>query len=138
MSLYSLVYVSSATKDFTDHDLQGLLKLAREKNAGLGVTGMLLYRDGFFMQALEGEESALDSLYNTIKRDPRHQDVLVVYKKPLKERKFGTWTMGFNKIDDKSVEGYTDFLTAPKPAHFAERAGEAEALLDNFRHGIFF
>lgn len=77
-------------------------------------------------------------MYNTIKRDPRHQDVLVVYKKPLKERKFGTWTMGFNKIDDKSVEGYTDFLTAPKPAHFAERAGEAEALLDNFRHGIFF
>jgi hypothetical protein len=141
MSLYSLVYVSSAKKEMTDDELKGLLKLAREKNTGLGVTGMLLYRDGFFMQALEGEENVLESLFNAIKRDPRHEDVLVVYKKPIHERKFANWTMGFNKIDDKSlecVEGFCDFMQRPKPAFFAERAGEAEALLDNFNHAIFF
>ncbi len=141
MSLNSLVYVSSATKDLTDHDLEGLLKLAREKNAALDITGMLLYRDGFFMQALEGEASVLDSVFDTIKHDTRHEDVLVVYNKPLKERKFPSWTMGFNKIDDKSlanVNGFNDFMQRPKPAFFMERAGEAEALLDNFKTGIFF
>lgn len=141
MSLNSLVYVSSATKALTDHDLQGLLKLARAKNAALDVTGLLLYRDGFFMQALEGEAKVLDSLFESIKHDPRHEDVLVVYKKPLKERKFAAWSMGFNKIDDKSlecVEGFCDFIQRPKPAFFMERAGEAEALLDNFKTGMFF
>ncbi|MEQ1600606.1 MAG: BLUF domain-containing protein [Methylophilaceae bacterium] len=141
MSLNSLVYVSSATKALTDHDLQGLLKLARAKNAALDVTGLLLYRDGFFMQALEGEEDVLDALFESIKHDPRHEDVLVVYKKPLKERKFAAWSMGFNKIDDKSlecVEGFCDFIQRPKPAFFMERAGEAEALLDNFKTGMFF
>lgn len=141
MSLNSLVYVSSATKALTDRDLQGLLKSARAKNAALDVTGMLLYRDGFFMQALEGEENVLDTLFESIQQDKRHEDVLMVYKKPLKERKFAAWAMGFNKIDDKSlqcVDGFCDFMQRPKPAFFMERASEAEALLDNFKSGIFF
>lgn len=141
MSLHCLVYVSLANQEMSDSHLQSMLKKAREKNEGLSITGMLLYRDGFFMQALEGELKDIDDLFNTISKDPRHRDVLLIYKKPIQQRGFPDWTMGFNKIDDKNIDainGYTDFLQNPTPEFFIQRASEAEALLDQFKHQLFF
>lgn len=141
MSLCSLAYVSLAVKSMPDDDLKTLLKYARQKNERLGITGMLLYRDGFFMQALEGEEGTVDTLFERIRRDTRHRDVLRVYKEPIKVRAFPNWTMGFNKVEDealKGLEGYTDFLARPAPEFFDGEPAKAKALLDNFRHHIFF
>ena len=52
MSLNCLVYVSLANQEMSESHLEDLLKKARIKNETLNITGMLLYRDGFFMQAL--------------------------------------------------------------------------------------
>lgn len=141
MSLCSLVYVSLAVKDMPDDDLKLLLKFARQKNERLGVTGMLLYRDGFFMQALEGEEEAVNTLFERIRRDTRHRDVLLVFKEPVKARAFPDWTMGFNKLDTatlEKLEGFSDFLGNPTPEFFDGEPAKAKALLDNFRNHIFF
>ena len=51
-SFHEIVYVSSATRPFQEAELQDLLLKARENNARLGVTGMLLYIGGNFMQLL--------------------------------------------------------------------------------------
>lgn len=143
MSLHCLVYVSLANQKMSDSHLQAMLQKARAKNEILNITGMLLYRDGFFMQALEGELKDIEALYDTISKDVRHSGLLLVYKKPIQQRGFPDWTMGFNKIDDNNVEataieGYTDFLKNPTPAFFMERASEAEAVLDQFKHQLFF
>ncbi len=141
MSLNCLVYVSLANQEMSDKHLQDLLKKAREKNEALSITGMLLYRDGFFMQALEGEKADIEGLFEIIKKDARHRDVLLINKKPIKQRGFPDWTMGFNKIDNKDVEaieGYTEFLKNPTPEFFIQRASEAEAILDQFKHQLFF
>ena len=141
MSLHCLVYVSLANQEMSDAHLESMLAKARKKNDKLSITGMLLYRDGFFMQALEGELEAIESLFDVIKQDARHRDVLLIYKKPIKQRGFPDWTMGFNKIADadmQSIEGYTNFLKNPTPDFFVQRASEAEALLDQFKHQLFF
>jgi len=141
MSLNCLVYVSLATQEMSDEHLQSMLKKAREKNKRLDITGMLLYRDGFFMQALEGELSDIENLYQVISEDKRHSGLILIYKKPIKQRGFPDWTMGFNKIDDTdlgSIEGYTHFLKNPTPEFFIQRASEAESLLDQFKHQLFF
>ncbi len=141
MSLYCLVYVSLATQDMSDDQLKAMLKKARDNNEKLSITGMLLYRDGFFMQALEGDEEKIETLFNKIAKDIRHRDVLLVYKKPIKERSFEKWTMGFNKVDSKTLDcldGFCDFMQRPTPEFFKHRASEAEALLDEFKHQIFF
>ncbi len=141
MLLYCLVYVSLATQDMSDDQLKAMLKKARDNNEKLSITGMLLYRDGFFMQALEGDEEKIETLFNTIAKDIRHRDVLLVYKKPITERSFEKWTMGFNKVDSKTLEcldGFCDFMQRPTPEFFKHRASEAEALLDEFKHQIFF
>lgn len=141
MSLNCLVYVSLANQEMSDEHLKSLLKKAREKNASLNITGMLLFRDGFFMQALEGDPDDVNNLFSTIAKDARHRDVILIYNKPIKDRGFPDWTMGFNKIDDQSLEaidGYTEFLKTPTSEFFANRDNEAEALLNQFKHQLFF
>jgi Sensors of blue-light using FAD len=54
-AMFHIVYASSASEAFTGPELQVLLDQARQKNAKFAVTGMLLYKDGNFMQVLEGE-----------------------------------------------------------------------------------
>lgn len=139
MALTSLVYVSLANKDMQESDLAALLSQARKNNEKADITGMLLYRDRLFMQALEGEEDRINTLYEKIRNDSRHRDVTKVTVKPIKARSFADWTMGFNLIDDEAVEnleGYTDFLENPSPSFFAGKPSYAQALLDNFKSQV--
>lgn len=78
--------------------LDDLLERARAKNGGLGVTGMLLYRQGDFMQVLEGPKDDVLSLYSTIIRDPRHHSVTTLVNTDVAERGFGDWSMAFREV----------------------------------------
>ncbi len=114
--MITLIYASSATRPMTDDELVDLLSKARQKNHSLDVTGMLLYKNGNFLQVLEGSETTVDSLFQTIKVDPRHSGVSLILKRPLTQRQFAEWEMGFTKLDstDKpNIVGYSDFLNAP-------------------------
>ena len=141
MSLHCLVYVSLSNQEMTEKDLKNLLKGARAEMKTLDITGMLLFRDGFFMQALEGEEDRIDALFDRISKDSRHRDVTTVYKKPIKQRAFPDWTMGFSRMDDavlEKIDGYSDFLQNPTPGFFKATPSYAQALLENFKADIFF
>lgn len=93
--LYQLVYGSASTVDFDEEALLELLRVARVNNAKVGVTGMLLYAEGSFMQVLEGEREVVESLFNKIERDARHFETRVLLKVEVEERSFGDWSMGF-------------------------------------------
>jgi hypothetical protein len=141
MTLISLVYVSFATHPMSEDDLRALLEECRTNNQRLNVTGMLLYRNGFFIQALEGDEEVVEKLFRDIAKDPRHQDVLRVYKAPIVVRSFPNWTMGFNHIGDHhqiEMEGYSDFLEKPNAEYFTQNPSRAQMLLESFRSETFF
>ena len=141
MTLISLVYVSFATHPMSEDDLRVLLEECRTNNQRLNVTGMLLYRNGFFIQALEGDEEVVEKLSRDIAKDPRHQDVLRVYKAPIVVRSFPNWTMGFNHIGDQhhiEMEGYSDFLEKPNAEYFTQNPSRAQMLLESFRSETFF
>jgi hypothetical protein len=141
MGMVSLVYVSLADHMFTDDELKGLLQEARDNNQKLNVTGMLLYRDGFFIQALEGEDDVVERLYADIAKDPRHKNVLKVCKDPVTTRSFPDWSMGFNKMSTASLDqvpGYTTFLDNPNPMFFVEHPSHAKDLLKAFQQQIYF
>jgi hypothetical protein len=98
---------------FSDQDLVQLLQKSCEKNARLGLTGMLLYKDGNFMQVLEGPEKTVGEVYATILNDSRHHGAILLLKERIEDRKFSNWSMGFRNLRDvdlKEVPGYTDFL----------------------------
>ncbi|MCE7946275.1 MAG: BLUF domain-containing protein [Chloroflexi bacterium CFX4] len=141
MTLISLVYISFAKHPMSESELRALLEECRTNNEKLNVTGMLLYRNGFFIQALEGDEEVVEKLYAEILKDPRHQDILRVYKAPIMVRSFPNWTMGFNQISDQhrlDMEGYSDFLARPSAEYFAQQPSRAQILLESFRNETFF
>lgn len=135
--MIQLVYVSSATYDITQDELVTLLEKSREKNARLGITGMLLYANGNFFQVLEGEKDAVEELYHTIQRDERHTDCFMIDESEIDNRNFEDWSMGFRYLEAKeiiSMEGYSDFLMQnSKPKDFLDKKASVIGLLYNFK-----
>ncbi len=135
--LISLIYVSSATEFFSEADLPKILAISRKKNKEVGITGMLLYRDGGFIQAIEGPEDAVLNLYEKIQSDRRHTNIILLHQQPISKREFPTWEMGFRNIDSLSPleqEGFSPFLTTPfTPEYFKDNPSPAYIMLRKFR-----
>jgi len=94
--MHQIVYASTASKDFSLADLKGLLVGARLRNRTLGVTGMLVFHNGSFLQALEGEKRAVNETFARIESDRRHRDIVLLHRGPGPEQRvFGDWSMGF-------------------------------------------
>lgn len=93
-----LIYFSSATRKMTTCELDSLLSQSRRNNLRDGLTGLLLYGDGSFMQLLEGPEEAVDRTYERILNDPRHRHLIKVDDTRSGERLFGSWSMGYHRL----------------------------------------
>ncbi|MGD0961733.1 MAG: BLUF domain-containing protein [Methylomonas sp.] len=135
-----LIYISSASKRFSEDELVDLLSKSREKNTKLGVTGMLLYKDGNFLQVLEGEETAVMKLFGAIKANSNHQGVTILDKGELAERQFGDWSMGFRNLNDQAVQsipGFSPYMNASFTAEeFESDPAGTLALLKLFRQNM--
>jgi hypothetical protein len=137
--MFFLVYVSVAQENVSKEDLFDILAKSREANAKAGITGMLLYKDGSFMQALEGEETAVRDLYARISRDPRHLGGLTLVEGEREDHCFGDWSMGFQDLSSpeaRATPGYSEFLNTPLTAEeFSKDPGQCERLLWAFKSG---
>lgn len=91
--LVRLLYASRAV-DTSPAAIQTILETARRHNHEHGVTGILVYGGGIFMQAIEGGRQVISNLYGTIERDARHKDLVLLHYEEILERRFGGWTMG--------------------------------------------
>ena len=133
--LFSLVYTSTESRSLTEDDFDAILARSRSWNGSVGVTGMLLYKDGAFMQALEGGEKMVRKTFRFISRDKRHQGVRMLSAGPLPERQFAEWTMGFRRVDDAdpAVDGHDDFLARDHIGPSWSSPTPARVLLDWFR-----
>lgn len=122
--MLQIVYGSSAVRPFAKTELVELLTQARAKNSRLGITGMLLYKDGNFLQVIEGDDNAVRQLFGSILQDVRHQDILVIDENTVSERQFGNWSMAFRNLGDKEVSaipGFSQFMNV------GLKAGELKA-----------
>ena len=91
--LVRLLYASRAV-DSSDTAIESILSQSRHSNPTCGITGILCYGGGIFLQAIEGGRNAVSDLYGHIQKDPRHKDVVLLHYEEISERRFGGWTMG--------------------------------------------
>lgn len=112
--LHSVVYVSIAVHPFSTEQLQSLLEESCARNHERSITGMLLYKDGCFIQAFEGRKADVLGLYSRIGRDPRHRNIVVLFNGPIEERDFAEWNMGFKRLDDQEVHRQPGFAEMVK------------------------
>lgn len=121
----------------SDDDLVSLLQQARARNEECGITGMLLYKHGHFMQVLEGEEASVMDLFSGIRKDLRHKSVDILRSEYIQYRNFPDWTMGFMNVDNLDVReepGFTRFMERDfRSQYFTEDSVEAHAMLLAFK-----
>lgn len=97
--MQQLLYVSNTSRDANPAMLEDILGASRRNNPPLGVTGMLLYLDGGFLQVLEGREETLSALLNKIAADKRHWNTQILLKRTA-EPVFSDWSMGFHRVEE--------------------------------------
>jgi len=138
--LFQIVYVSTAVTPFGPDDLRELLRGSHERNARAGITGLLLYKDGQFMQVLEGEETAVMGLFSRINHDSRHHHVIALLHEPIMERQFPDSLMSFRDLNheaNRGLPGYSEFLnTALDATSFAHDIPKCQRLLLLFKKNI--
>ncbi|MDQ7957377.1 MAG: BLUF domain-containing protein [Pseudomonadota bacterium] len=111
--LVRLLYASRAT-DTSPATIEEILAQARAHNTGNGITGILCYGAGTFLQAIEGGRMAVNDLYGHIQRDARHKDVVLLHYEEIMERRFGGWTMGqvnLGKLNASTLLKYSEKAT---------------------------
>ena len=122
MSNLFLIYVSNRT-DPTDAMLVRDIAIeASQTNHGMGISGILMAVDNYFLQVLEGEEDSVEPLLEKISKDDRHTDVQVLYRGTLPDRVFGQWSMG-------CVQSGTQTLSAD--GHFEQISSKIKELCED-------
>jgi hypothetical protein len=91
--LVRLLYCSRAV-DTSPEAIESILAQARQHNPENGITGILCYGGGIFLQAIEGGRMQVSDLFGTIMKDDRHKDVALLEYEEISQRRFGGWSMG--------------------------------------------
>ena len=109
--LVRLLYVSRALDPNASAATDSILAVAREHNMANGITGILCYGGGIYLQAIEGGRNQVNNLYGQIVSDKRHTDVVLLNYEEIAERRFGGWTMGqvnLSKLNTSVVWKYSE------------------------------
>lgn len=89
-----LMIYKSRSKGMIDSDLvESILASSTRNNPDKGITGVLMATETHFLQILEGEFDKLNSTFERIARDPRHEKIQIISFTELDERKFSDWAM---------------------------------------------
>ena len=129
--LVRLLYASRAAEPVTADLIESILHKSHEHNPKLGITGVLCYGGDVYMQVLEGGRGAVNNLYNTIVRDSRHREVMLLQYREIAERRFAGWTMGqvnLRKINPSLLLKYSEL---PELDPFSVPAAASMALLED-------
>jgi hypothetical protein len=131
-----VIYASYATDRLSQEKLLDLLKLSRHKNDAAALTGMLLYRDGTYLQFLEGRLDDIEKLLQVLRGDPRHKDMRIVRRGSTPERLFPEWTMAYKNLTglkSSHVPGYSERLQGQ---YVSKHGDDPAQLLTDLFHEI--
>ena len=92
--LYSLLYCSHATPEMTDDELPRIVGSAWRHNPAQGITGLLVFGGGMFLQWLEGPRSNVRALMQRLQHDRRHDCVMELHAfTGVMHRLYPSWSM---------------------------------------------
>lgn len=129
--LVRLLYVSRASDDQASAELtESIMAAARSYNAVNGITGVLCYGAGVFLQAIEGGRDEINNLYSMILKDSRHDNVVLLHYEEIQERRFGGWTMGQVNLAKLNTSVVLKYSETPELNPYRMSGKVAMALLE--------
>lgn len=110
-NLKNVVYVSSAVRRMSKDELRDRLLKFRANNEANGISGVLIYQDGTYLQFIEGPAEVVDKLLETISADKDHKDFTTLLEREAQARLFPDWSMGFSEMTGlEDLPDYYDFV----------------------------
>lgn len=101
--LHRIIYFSAAENHITETELQEILEKAKRNNELKKISGILFHIDGNIIQILEGFKENVIELFEKIKTDNRHKNVIKVIEDDIENRQFNNWNMSYNKTTFKEI-----------------------------------
>ena len=139
--MHSLVYRSVADDSFELPEIYSMLSSAKDYNAEHGITGCLLYHNSQFLQLLEGEKEEVEQLFQKIRKDPRHHDVVLIENEDAEGRLFHDWGMAFHDYGQNGMSSHMklrqidDFLN--KSSVFGKQSRPVLQFFSNVKDILF-
>ena len=127
--LVRLLYASRAV-DKNPEAIEAILVQSRQFNPASGITGILCYGGGIFLQAIEGGRNAISELYGHIQKDARHKDVVLLHYEEISERRFGGWTMGQVNMEKINSSILLKYAEKPELDPYSTSGAVSMALLE--------
>lgn len=118
-----LVYCSAASAGMNYGGLVEIMDHAQSRNVQRGITGILCYGSGQFLQALEGERGAVNALYHQIAVDTRHLECQLIDVTEIEQRAFPEWTMKVVNWEDGDTARRRALLRADTGSDVFDPAG---------------
>ncbi|MBK5929490.1 BLUF domain-containing protein [Halochromatium salexigens] len=127
---FQLCYASTATRELNRDDLLQILNYARQHNAEQGITGLLLFQGGHFLQVLEGEADQIRNLFKQISKDERHHQITLLFEELVSRSQYPDWSMGFQTMDGTEWMEFPQEDSNPQDLRtLAQTMGRAKELL---------
>ena len=86
----------------------------KPRNKKQDISGFLFYKDGTYLQLLEGEFEKVNALFYKIVKDPRHKNVTVLLENKIDHAIFNDYESGFLVPKDKNqyqkLNNYLNYL----------------------------
>ena len=99
---FAISYVSTICTSILDEEIYQLFEFVKSNNDKNHISGMLMYSDGNFFQVLEGKKEAVKALFEKIKKDHRHYDIIPIIQHPIELISFSEYQTSFTTIKNRS------------------------------------
>jgi blue light- and temperature-responsive anti-repressor len=131
-----LTYKSRAAYTPSPSDLEELVHKARARNRSLGVTGMLLYENGKFLQTLEGPPEGLNEIWAAIREDKRHSHIEILSEHVVSARLFSDWDLLlYSRAEERPRRSERRAEDGPDLSEFVPRMARLALDADDTRLG---
>lgn len=90
-----------------ESDLSTILSTSVMHNYNKGITGILFFDNGKFIQILEGDAQNLMPLIKGIRQDSRHKNFKLLLNEPIEKREIHNWSMKAFDLSEHEAQDWS-------------------------------
>ena len=135
--MHLIIYISDYTGNPKEigRDIIKIHKSSVKNNPSLGITGVLFYHNGKFLQVLEGMQEHLEHLMTALENDPRHAGITRIVDTEVAKRGFPDWQMDVFNLDADAVLKRNDLIAYEEM--FSRQCSMDAALFINMLNSLY-
>ena len=134
--LIQLTYASRSSRPVNDNDVMDIINASKRNNPRFGITGTLCWMNNIFLQQLEGDRTAVNTLYRRIVADDRHREAIILDMAEIPHRRFGSWSMGLLTAIEENQAIFLKYSNSAEFDPFSMSSATLRKFFDEIRQNV--